>query len=281
MRVRTLLLGVACAIALPLSACGGKEPEAAPEAAPGAAVLWAVGDGGAGTDAARRVGDLITADHPRNVIYLGDVYETGTRGEFDANFAPVYGDLVPRMWPTPGNHDWPAHESGYDPFWRDVLGKSLPHRYTRQAAGWTVISANSETPDDPDQLAWLREQTKGGGTCRLAFWHRPRFNAGEHREEEQAVAPLWDAVAGRAAIVLAGHDHNLQRFKPVDGTAEYVAGAGGRSHYPVTADDPRLAFSDDRADGALRIALTPGRADLRFVAVDGSVLDRSSVTCER
>ncbi len=79
--------------------------------------------------------------------------------------------------------------------------------------------------------------------------------------------------------MLAGHDHNMQRFEPVSGTTEYVAGAGGKTHYPVQADDPRLAFSDDEADGALRIALSPGRAELRFVTADGEVIDRSTVTC--
>ncbi|HEV2814863.1 MAG TPA: hypothetical protein VGW10_16525 [Solirubrobacteraceae bacterium] len=61
---------------------------------------------------------------------------------------------------------------------------------------------------------------------------------------------------------------------------QYVSGAGGRSRYTVDTDDPRLAFSHDGTEGALRIALTPGRADLRFVAADGTVLDTSTVTCE-
>ena len=72
----------------------------------------------------------------------------------------------------------------------------------------------------------------------------------------------------------------MQRFKPVKGTVEYVSGAGGKSHYKVDDADPRLAFSDDQSYGALRIALTPGKAELRFVATDGTVLDRSTVTCE-
>ena len=43
----------------------------------------------------------------------------------------------------------------------------------------------------------------------------------------------------------------------------------------------RLAFSDDQHFGALRMRLQPGRADLAFVASDGTVLDRGTVGCHR
>ena len=270
------LLILACAAAL--GGCG--DATRVPPDPPGATIVWAVGDGGSSGDAARRVAALIAHDDPDHVIYLGDVYDNGTRAEFESNFAAVYGVLVDRMWPTPGNHEWPNHAEGYAPFWREVLGERLPYHYAREAGGWQVLSANSETPDDAEQLAWLRRRAAAGGDCRIAFWHRPRVNAGVHRDEAEDVAALWDAVAGRAAIVLSGHDHNLQRFEPVDGTVQYISGAGGRSRYGVDGEDPRLAFSDDGTEGALRIALAPGRAELRFVAADGTVLDRSSVTCE-
>ena len=241
-------------------------------------MIWAVGDGGESDGDDRQVADLIAGDDPAHVIYLGDVYDTGTPAEFRA-FADVYGPLVERMWPTPGNHEWAAHASGYDPFWREALGRPLPHHYERRAGGWQVLSANSETPEDRRQLAWLRDRASGGGTCRLVFWHGPRFNAGKHRNEEIDVDGLWDAVAGRAAIVLSGHDHNLQRFHSVDGTVQLVSGAGGRGHHNVNEEDPRLAFSEDTEDGALRMTLTPGAADLQFIAADGEVLDRSTVAC--
>lgn len=44
--------------------------------------------------------------------------------------------------------------------------------------------------------------------------------------------------------------------------------------------DEWLRVGDDTQDGALRLALRPGSAEAMFVAVDGTVLDRSSVRCE-
>ena len=271
--MRSALATLACTAAL--VGCGGGERglgEHDPSAPDRGVVVWAVGDGGADDDDDRQVARLIARDDPAHVIYLGDVYDTGTPEEF-RTFADVYSQLVKRMWPTPGNHEWANHARGYDPFWR------LPHHYERRAGGWTLLSANSETPEDREQLRWLADRANGGGTCRIAFWHSPRFNAGRHRNEEIEVDALWDAVAGRAAIVLSGHDHNLQRFHPVDGTTQYIAGAGGRGHHDVREDDSRLAFSDDATDGALRITLGRRSADLQFIAADGTVLDRSTVTC--
>jgi acid phosphatase type 7 len=272
-----------CAAAILAAGCGdgGSKLETHDPTAPDdGVVVWAVGDGGEDEPDDRGVVLLISRDDPEHIIYLGDVYEAGTPSEFET-FAEVWGPLAERMWPTPGNHEWANHATGYDPFWRRTLGEPLPHHYARRVGGWDILSANSETPDDREQLRWLREQaSRGGGNCRIAFWHSPRLNAGSHRDEQDEVAGLWDAVAGRAAIVLSGHDHNLQRFKPLDGTTQYIAGAGGRANHGVDEDDPRLAFSDDGADGALRITLRPGSADLRFITADGTVLDRSTVACE-
>lgn len=269
------------ALALLVAGCGGgsRGPTHDPAVPDRGVVIWAVGDGGQRDGDDESVAGLIARDDPAHVIYLGDVYDTGTPEEFRA-FGEVYGGLVERMWPTPGNHDWPGHAAGYDPFWRETLGRPLPHHYERRAGGWQLLSANAETPDDPQQLSWLRERAaSGGGTCRIAFWHTPRFNAGKHRNEEIDVDHLWDAVAGHAAIVLSGHDHDLQRFRAVDGTVQLVSGAGGRGHHDVNEEDPRLAFSEDTKDGALRMVLTPGEADLQFIATDGEVLDHSTVAC--
>ena len=281
--MRSALAALASTATLALAGCGGGGSAPGhgkhdPSASDRGVVVWAVGDGGVDDEDDRQVARLIARDDPAHVIYLGDVYDTGTPEEF-RTFADVYGRLVKRMWPTPGNHEWANHAKGYDAFWREALGRPLPHHYERRAGGWALLSLNSETPDDPRQLRWLADRASGGGTCRIAFWHSPRFNAGKHRNEEIEADPLWDAVAGRAAIVLSGHDHNLQRFHPVDGTAQYIAGAGGRGHHDVREDDPRLAFSEDATDGALRITLRRGKADLQFIATDGTILDRSTVAC--
>ncbi|MBA2513312.1 MAG: metallophosphoesterase [Solirubrobacterales bacterium] len=239
-----------------------------------------MGDGADGSAAARRIGALVEAGEPDRVLYLGDVYESGTRAEFNDNFAGVYGSLLRRIAPTPGNHDWPNHDNGYDPYWSSVTGAATPPWYAFRIAGWQILSLNSEAPhgQGSPQVRWLRRRVRKPGSCRLAFWHRPRFSAGSHGDQAD-VAPLWKVLVGRAVIVLSGHDHNLQRFRPLAGITQIVAGAGGRSHYELDSSDQRLAFADDDLDGAARLTLRPGTARIDLVAADGKVLDSSTVAC--
>jgi len=304
MRRRRALL----AAAVPLLAAAGilaafRRPDAAavrpperPWMADGprdAAVLWAVGDGADGDPAARRLAARIAAGRPDRFLYLGDVYARGPfagalEGDgsdetFEASYDTVYGRLARRTAPTPGNHEWGNAGEGYEPYWRRVTGRPPPAFYAFRAGGWEILMLNSEVSRGPgsEQLAWLGERLResGPGTCRIAAWHRPRFSAGSHGDAED-VAPLWDALRGSAALVLSGHDHNSQRFAPVGGIVQVVAGAGGHGLYGV---EPRrgLRWADDEHDAAVRIALRPGRARLTFVAADGRKLDSSEVRCSR
>jgi acid phosphatase type 7 len=253
---------------------------AAPEAP---AVVWAVGDGADGSDRARAVARRIAADRPDRLLYLGDVYEGNSLPEFRQRYGTVYGSLTDITAPTAGNHEWPAHTEGYDRYWQASTGAPTPPWYSLRAGGWRIISLNSEAPHDGGsaQLRWLAtELRRRGGTCTLAFWHRPRQSAGRHGDQHD-VAPLWEALRSQATLVVNAHDHDLQRFRPRDGITQLVAGAGGKSLYELDRRDARLAFGDDQHYGALRLELAPGRAQLVFIAGDGRVLDRSSVRCSR
>ena len=245
-------------------------------------VVWAVGDAADGGEGGRAVAAMIGARTPDRLLYLGDVYETGTRKEFERNYHPLFGDLGAITLPTPGNHEWPNHVQGYDAYWAAVRGRPMPDRYVRRLGAWKLVSVNSEVSlaRGSAQLAWVDRQLAGGGTCRIVFLHRARFSASDPHGDEPRLQPLWATVAGRAAILLSGHHHNMQRFKPVNGLVQLISGAGGRRRYDVDEGDERLAFSEDRVFGALRLVLEPGRARLSFVAAGGRVLDRSTVGCK-
>lgn len=291
-RVWITVVFLVMVLAGPIAACSSSsEPAASAGERPGTfpappatrdATIWAVGDGADGSAAARRLAARIAAGEPDRFLYLGDVYETGTETEFALNYQTVYGRLKMLTAPTPGNHDWPNRERGYYPYWSQVTGRRPPDYYAFALAGWQIISLNSEGPlgrDDPQQR-WLRRTVAGGGDCRLAFWHRPRYSAGLHGDQRD-VAPLWESLRGRAALVVNGHDHDLQELRKREGIIELVAGAGGHSRYAVNRSDRRVAWANDRLDGALRIRLRPGRAAYAFISTEGRVLRRGRATCTR
>jgi len=250
---------------------------------PGPATVWAIGDAGHAGERERPVARLIERSKPDHLLYLGDVYETGTAEEFEA-YDDLYGRLAPITSPTPGNHDWAAHETGYDPYWATQRGREPPSYYSFSLAGWQITSLNSQIyGDDADrQTDWLRREVTGPGDCRLAFWHEPRYSAGTEHGDQPGVDPLWQALRGKAKLVVNAHEHHMERMKPRDGIVEVISGAGGHGfRYPVRKGDDRLAFADDDHDGALRIRLRPGEARLAFVAIDGRVLDSTTVRCRQ
>ena len=252
----------------------------APGASPEPAVVWAVGDGANGTSAAKSLAKQIRRDPLATFLYLGDVYPSGTRGDFARNYDPVYGPLARRTWPTPGNHEWGNRATGYFPYWRRKHGQPLDPWYAfGPSLDWGIVSLNSEAPHGvgSEQLRWL-DDTLGDGTCWIAFWHRPRYSAGTVHGDAPDVAPLWDAVEGRVALVLNGHDHDSQRLKSRGGTVELVAGAGGPNLYGVRRDR-RVLWSDARHPAAVRLVLSPGIARFEFRTASGKVLHRGSVRC--
>jgi Calcineurin-like phosphoesterase len=246
-------------------------------------VIWAIGDGADGGPESQAVASMVGSRRVDRLLYLGDVYETGTGGEFQANYDPAYRRFDAVTAPTIGNHEWPNVATGYVPYWTAERGTPPPLWYAFAASGWQLISLNSNTPTSPDQLSWLRSEisrTPRYGTCRIAFMHHPRFSAGLHGDLTSLQA-IFGELQGHASIVLAGHDHDMERLHPINGITQYVDGAGGKELYPVNTSDPRLAFADDTHHGALRIRLTPTQAVLTFVAEDGTTLDRSTVNCRQ
>jgi len=238
------------------------------------AELWAVGDAGRGNS--RAVAELIERADPDRLLYLGDVYPSGKEEDF-RTWGRVFSGLLDRTAPTPGNHDWPEAVDGYEPFWRNVTGETPPTYYKFRAGGWDVLSVNSEHSEQGAIARWLEDQTASGGTCRIVFWHRPRFSAGP-RGNENDVQELWEGVRGRARILLGAHEHDMQRLRPNEGVVQFVSGAGGFGHHEV-ADEDRVTFSDSIHDGALRLRLAPNIARWAFLAVGGRVLDSGSLGC--
>src|SRR5829696_6432779 len=106
-------------------------------------VVWAVFDAADGSAAARQVASMVASHRVDRLLYLGDVYATGTAHEFEARYRPLYGRLGPMTAPTIGNHEWPNVATGYVPYWTTVRGTPPPLRYSFAASRGQLISLNS------------------------------------------------------------------------------------------------------------------------------------------
>lgn len=257
-------------------------------------VVAAFGDGASGETAANAVSDLVVGWQPNLFLYLGDVYEKGTYTEFvnwygkDDTFLGRIRDVTN---PVIGNHEY---EGGSAPGYIDYWGR-VPDYYSYDAGGWHFIALNSTTQfaqrgKDSAQYRWLVDDLAANtGECTIAYFHHPVFSVGP-QGDAPSLGPIWSLLAESGVdIVLTGHDHSYQRWVPldpkgdaaVDGTTQFVVGAGGHGVQPFTRTDPRLAagFDTTAAVGSLRLELGQAGATFGYHDRTGAVLDSGSVAC--
>jgi 3',5'-cyclic AMP phosphodiesterase CpdA len=244
-----------------------------------------IADSGSGDEATARLVDAIA---PTAVLTLGDnAYDDGTLAEFNRYYAPTWGRHRRITHPVPGNHDYntPGAAGYFDYFGRAARDPARAY-YSFDLGAWHLIALNSEMPHDMGsaQVAWLkRDLAASGAKCTLAYWHRPRFTAGRYSDLVE-YTPFWRALwNANADVVLAGHDHNYQRYGPLDpagvadsarGIRQFVVGTGGRSRYALRSDSRRVAGTDS-VYGVLKLTLHPASFDFSFVPEAGETYSDS------
>jgi hypothetical protein len=253
---------------------------------------------GAGDIATSGNGDEATAELLDGMPDLTAVFTTGDNAYpdgTDANYAsyydPTWGRHKAITHPVPGNHEYhDADAPGYFDYFAAAAGTRAKGWYSYDIGAWHLIALNSSragatctpVPCGPgsEQYEWLEADLAAHpNQCVLAYWHHPLFTRGNYDPGIAGVKPLWDLLyANGADVVLNGHDHNYQRFAPMDpdggydplrGIREFVIGEGGNSEYTVQAPGGNLEASQNGAHGVLRLTLHPSSYDWEFVPVAG------------
>jgi hypothetical protein len=232
---------------------------------------------------------------PGTVFTTGDnVYPDGTPEQFANCYEPSWGRHKERTRPSPGNHDYHTVDaSGYFAYFGSAAGELGKGYYSYDLGDWHIIALNSNIPVDPGsaQEQWLREDLAAHTVaCTLAYWHHPRFSSGTVHGSDRRMQPLWQALYDFGAdVVLAGHEHNYERFAPQDpqgvadptrGIRQFVVGTGGRSHYSF---GPPIANSEVRngdTHGLLKLTLHSDNYSWEFIPVVGQTFsDSESAPC--
>jgi hypothetical protein len=234
---------------------------------------------------------LMAADPTTVILLLGDnAYNRGKGDEYQLYYDPVLGipSLKSRTWACPGNHDYRTAGAAayFATFGPDAAGTPTRSYYSFDLpCGWHVVSLNSEVEQDEHspQLRWLRQDltARSHGPI-LAFWHRPRWGSGAHRDSKK---PRWfwkELCAHGAEIVLNGHAHHYERFAPQKpnqiadphGLREFIVGTGGRNLSGRSKETPNSEFAEFNHFGLLKLELFRTGYRWEFITIDGPVLDR-------
>jgi hypothetical protein len=235
-------------------------------------VVVAAGDIVSNVAIAEKTGRVAAAQRPDHVLVLGDnQYPSGSLDDYRRKYDRTpWGALKPLTKPVPGNHEY--RTSGADGYFRYF---DRPPYYAYDAGcGWRGYALNSEI-DLTRQVTWLRQDLGlHKGAFVLASWHKPRWSSGRVHGNDAKVGPLWEALSKRRGLVLNGHEHNYERFGPIGGLRQFVAGTGGAKTHnfatPVPNSERRIAG----IPGILRLDLGED-GDYRWTFLDttGTPLD--------
>lgn len=282
-------------VALAAAACSDTgEPRTSPSSTTSAAsvaapaALLAVGD--IGTCSARddeAVAEVV-GTRPGPVLLLGDIaYPSGTSEQFAECFDPAWGRFRSRLRPAPGNHEYASADAGgYFDYFGDAAGERGKGWHSFDVGAWHVVALNSNCAAvggcaaGSEQERWLRSDlATSTARCTLAYWHHARFSSGGTHGPDPMTGDLWRALADAGAdVVLTGHEHNYERFAPLDpggrvdperGIRSFVVGTGGRSHYGFGVPQEGSEVRDGSTFGALELTLSANEYRWRFVPVAG------------
>ena len=233
--------------------------------------------------------ELASSLEPDAVVALGDLqYESGLLEEYERSWAPSWGRFDDIIAPVPGNHEYQT-EGAAD--YRSYFDTG-PY-YVREIGAWRfyLLDSNCDQIDCAEEAQWLADDLAANpSTCAAIAMHHPRWSSSDHHGSQEQVDGLWAAAAeGGVDLSLAGHDHDYERFAPIDATGDvvgpeagithFVVGTGGRSQYEIGDLQPGSQFAADGVFGVLDLLLRPAAFEWRFVDIDGKVLDKGGLDC--
>ena len=196
-----------------------------------------------------------------------------------------------------GNHD--VHTDDGAPL-REYMGSAASRNgrtwFSDELGTWHVIVLDGNCgllgltcSNGSEQARWLRDDlAASNATCTLALMHQPRFSSGQHGND-RTLAPMWNALyAAGADLVLAGHDHDYERFTPqgpdgnadaAHGVTEIIVGTGGAELESFRVVRANSAVRINDIYGVLDLTLGADSWSFRFVGVDGKAHDHGTGTC--
>jgi hypothetical protein len=232
---------------------------------------------------------------PGTVFTTGDnAYPDGAASEFANCYNPSWGRHKERTYPSPGNHDYHTPDAaGYFDYFGSAAGEAGKGYYSYDLGTWHIIVLNSNIPVDAGspQEQWLRTDLAAHpAACTLAYWHNPRFSSGTVHGSSPAMQLLWQALYDFGGdVILAGHEHNYERFAPQDpsgvadptrGIREFVIGSGGRSHYSFGSPIANSEVRNGDTYGVLKLTLHPTSYSWEFIPEAGHTFtDSGNAPC--
>ena len=220
-----------------------------------------IGDNGTGEqpqyDVAAEMEAYETVVQYEFVIMMGDnIYGGHKPKDFERKFETPYKPLLDagvKFYACLGNHD-SSDETLYKPF--NMSGK----RYYTFKKGDVQFFALDSNYMDPTQLDWIQQQLReSNAKWKIAFFHHPLYSDGRFHGSDvdlrNQLMPIFEKYG--VNVVMSGHDHVYERFKPESGIYFFLVGNSGELRYHNLRHDSDImaaGFDTDRTFMLVEIA---------------------------
>ncbi|MDX2084854.1 MAG: metallophosphoesterase [Candidatus Melainabacteria bacterium] len=193
----------------------------------------AFGDSGSGAVFQKEIAQRMLAFHQLTpfsmMLMLGDnIYPDGNVEKYGKDrlllpYEPLRARSV-QLHAVLGNHDV---------LWKNgapmVRMLSMPGRFYQFTEGSVDFFALDTNQFDDVQQQWLKNALASSkAPWKVVFGHHPVFSSGLHGDNAHLIKTLRPLLAKyHVSLYLAGHDHNYERFKPIESVTYVVSGGGG------------------------------------------------------
>ena len=165
------------------------------------------------------------------VTMMGDnIYGGHKPKDFEQKFEQPYKPLLDagvKFYACLGNHDV-SNEVLYKP-----LNMNGQHYYSfkKGEVQFFVLDSNYM---DSKQLDWIEQQLSGSSAkWKIAYFHHPLYSDGRFHGPDldlrKQLMPIFEKYG--VNVVLSGHEHVYERFKPEEGIYFFLVGNSGELRY--------------------------------------------------
>ena len=234
------------------------------------------------------------------VIHLGDlIYPYLVDELLDLRIFSIYGSFnnsIPFMH-APGNHD--SYNSGRDvyrnifkPITRATDGIGLFRSFDHGSAHFVQLDADTDGraryEPGSEQYQWLENDlATTQKPWKFIFFHHVMRSSSAHQYDDYNRDGISDLKALQQSIgflaskygvqvVMTSHDHNYERFSPMDGVISIVSGGGGASLYSMQTRTPGSSQFWSRYH-CLDIQIEENKLVGRAVDMNGLVFDEFTI----
>ena len=165
------------------------------------------------------------------VTMMGDnIYGSHKPKDIERKFESPYKPLLDagvKFYACLGNHD-DSNETLYKSF--NMNGQHY-YSFKKGDVQFFVLDSNYM---DSKQLDWIQNQlSSSGAKWKIAYFHHPLYSDGRFHGPDldlrKQLMPIFEKYG--VNVVLSGHDHVYERFKPEEGIYFFLVGNSGELRY--------------------------------------------------